>query len=302
VILTLGDSVTWGQGLLDTHKFDRLYAGQSLLPRLAHSGAIIGAETDSSNQKEYPELPVPYPSLWQQITAVTDWSDVDLVIVNGGINDVSLTRILNPWIAADHISDLTRQFCQGEMTKLLGRLASKLVKPGARIAVVGYYPILSGESNFENEKQPRILMEMNGVATSSAAIERTFDVTTLVPQIVTNCLAFWTASTVSLKAAVDKVNADLGVTKCSFVDTTFSETNALWAADPLLWELSATLDAEDEVTELRDRACDARYGDLAHIPEWGQWYQCDRASVGHPNVRGAARVAVALEDTLTALS
>lgn len=300
MILTFGDSVTWGQGLLDEHKFDRIYAGPLLLPRSAHSGAIIGASTDTSGQKEYPEIPVPYPSLWQQIAAVTDWTDVDVVVVNGGINDVSLTRILNPWIASDHISDLTKQFCQGEMTKLLGMLASKLVKPGARIALTGYYPILSGASSFENEKQPRLLMEMNGIATSSVVTAKTFDVATLVPQIVANCLMFWKTSTESLKAAADATNATLGHSMCFFVETRFTEANALWGSDALLWELSPTLDAEDEVTELRDRACDAVYGDLVHLPEWGHWYQCYRASVGHPNVRGAAKIAVALADALSA--
>lgn len=298
MILTLGDSVTWGQGLLDTHKFDRIFAGDELLPRIAHSGAIIGSSSDSSTQKEYPEVPVPYPSLWQQVAAVGNWTDVDVVIVNGGINDVSLTRILHPAMTPDHVSELTKQYCQEEMTRLLGNLVAKLVKPGARVAVVGYYPILSAQSTFENEKQPRMLMEMHGVATSSVAMEKTFDIETLVPGIVANCLAFWKTSTESLKAAVNATNSSPGQATCIFVDTGFTEVNALWAPDPLLWELSPLLEPEDEVTELRNRACDARYGDLVHLPQWGQWYQCCRASVGHPNVRGAAKIATQIANTI----
>ena len=83
MILTLGDSVTWGQGLLDAHKFDRLFASDRPLSRLAHSGAVVGSEIDTSTQKLHPEIPVPYPSNWQQLGSVIDWSEVEAVIING---------------------------------------------------------------------------------------------------------------------------------------------------------------------------------------------------------------------------
>ena len=293
MILTLGDSVTWGQGLDDEHKFDRIYASGNPLSRIAHSGAVIGSEKDTSTQKEYPEIPVPYPSVWQQVQSVADWSDVEVVILNGGINDVSLPRILNPWIRADQINQLTKQFCAAEMADLLGNLAQRL-NAGARILVVGYYPILSNSSNPGDEKQVRMLMEMHGVATSSVAMQTTLDIDTILPRIIENSLAFWKTSTESLTEAVDQTNHSSGRAVCAFVDPGFSETNALWAPDPLLWELSPELDAEDEVKILRDRACADSYGDLVHLPEWGQWFICCRASVGHPNVRGAAQIAAAL--------
>jgi hypothetical protein len=176
------------------------------------------------------------------------------------------------------------------MSALLGSLAPK-VKAGGRILVVGYYPILSKSSNPANEKQPRMLMEMHGVATSSVAMETTVDIETILPRIVENCLTFWTTSIQSLNDAVDKTNHALGQNTCSFVDPGFSETNALWAADPMLWELTPELDAEDEVKSLRDSVCQAAYGDLVHLPQWGQWLVCCRASVGHPNVSGASQIA-----------
>lgn len=57
MILTLGDSVTWGQGLLDEYKLDRVFAEGRPLTRLAHSAAILGSEKDTSNQREHPEVP-----------------------------------------------------------------------------------------------------------------------------------------------------------------------------------------------------------------------------------------------------
>lgn len=290
MILTLGDSVTWGQGLQDEHKFDRILASGKPLTRLAHSGAILGSKGDSSTQKEHPEIPVGYPSVWQQIALVDDWNDVDVVILNGGINDISLNRILNPWIPADQIAQLANQFCATEMERILSKLVS-LAMQGARLLIVGYYPILSSQSNPVDEKQPRMLMEMHGVATSSVAMNTTIDIESLVPRVVENCIAFWQASTQSLKSAVDAANAVVGHPMCLFVDSGLTEENALWADSPLLWELDAQLEADDEVKTLRDQECASCYGDLVHLPEWGQWYTCCRASVGHPNVAGAAKIA-----------
>jgi len=301
MILTLGDSVAWGQGLLDEHKFDRIYAAGRPLARIAHSGAILGAAGDNSTQHEYPEVPVAFPSVWQQMHSVSNWPDVDLVLINGGINDVSLTRILDPAIDPDVIAVLTQQYCGGAMTALLGELCSHLVKPAARAALVGYYPILSSASDFENERQPRKLMEMHRVPSTPPSSAISVDIARLVPGMVSNCLAFWHSSTESLKGAVGAVNRDLGREVCVYVDTGFTEANALWGPDCLLWELSPQLEAEDEadVKELRRRACDALYGDLVHLPEWGNWLLCCRASVGHPNIRGAARLASAIRQAVS---
>lgn len=289
MILTLGDSVTWGQGLLDEHKFDRIYAADKPLTRLAHSGAVIGSQGDSSAQKEHPEVPVGYPSVWQQIAAVSNWDDIDVVIVNGGINDVSLPRILNPWIAAEQIAQLTNQFCGTELGRVLCKLVS-LAKANARLLVVGYYPIFSSQSNPADEKQFRMLLEMHGVATSSVAANTTIDIGSLMPRVVENCLTFWKASTAALKSAVAAANEAGGHSVCTFVDIGFTEANSLWAADPLLWEITIDLEADDEVKTLRDQECRSCYGDLVHLPQWGEWYTCCRASVGHPNVGGAAKI------------
>jgi hypothetical protein len=248
---------------------------------------------------EYPEIPVAYPSVWQQVNGVADWTDVDLVILNGGINDVSLTRMLNPRISAEQIGQLTQQFCLGEMSKLLPVAAGKLVKAGARIAVLGYYPVMSpqsfGQKNARQAQQVRTLLEAHGVATSSAALGTSAGAEDLLPAIVANCMKFWDVSTTSLQAAVAQTNEQMGRDVCVFVAVPFTEVNALWAPEPRLWELSPFLDAEDEVKALRDRACEEKYGDLVHL---APWTVCDRASVGHPNVQGAADIAAALAAAL----
>jgi hypothetical protein len=159
--------------------------------------------------------------------------------------------------------------------------------------VLGYYPVLSPLTVFDDMKQAQVLMESHGVATASVALNTQPDVASLVPAIVSNCMAFWTTSTTSLQEAVKQTNAALGREVCVSVATGFTEVNALWAPEAQLWQLNAALDAEDEaeIKVLRDRACEALYGDLVHL---FTWIKCDRASVGHPDVSGAARIAATL--------
>jgi len=290
VILTFGDSVTWGQGLLEEHKFDAIFAAAKSIPltRAAHSGAVIGTRNDTSSEVESGEVPVPWPSVWQQVQAQRDWSQVEIALLNGGINDVGLTRILNPVTSTSQIAGLVNQFCGQNMEALLLALAAKLTAPGARIALLGYYPIFSSQSLGASDDQVRSLLELHGVSTTSFMSPATFGRPAFVPQVVTNCLAFWNRSNAAFRSAVAGANAALGRAVCSFVPGPFTEANALWAPDPLLWQLTPELTAEDEVSGSRGAVCQVLYGDVAHLP---QWIQCDRASVGHPNVAGSALIA-----------
>jgi lysophospholipase L1-like esterase len=300
MVLTIGDSVCWGQGLLDEHKFDRIlaerWAGNAAdrqsenagLQRQAHSGAILGKETDNSTESSYPEVPNSYPSVWQQLLTVESWADVNLLLVNGGLNDVSLDRILDPWVKPAQIEQWTQQYCQTEMTRLLTAAAGKVVKPGARILVLGYYPFLSPATKFNDAKHAQALMEEHGVATGPGGVGKADDPLSLVPAIIDNCMTFWRVAERSFQSAAEAANTVAGREVCTFVAPGLTEANALWAPQSLLWGLTAELDAEDEVKALRDRACSAAYGDVVHLLTW---IRCDHASVGHPNVAGAAKIA-----------
>jgi len=121
MIFTIGDSLSWGQGLIEQHKFDVIFARSKAtqLKRGAHSAATIGTRTDSSAEIETGEIPIASPSLWQQVLAQGDWSQFELVLVNGGINDVSLTRILSPWTRIAQLEQWIDQFCNQAMQGLL---------------------------------------------------------------------------------------------------------------------------------------------------------------------------------------
>src|ERR1700719_3958067 len=95
VMLVLGDSVTWGQGLNDYNKFYRLVFDQVSMkhPRLqpvmlAHSGAAIG-KGDTSTWRSLPgEVPSSGPTILHQCDQYDDPSSVRVILMNGGINDV----------------------------------------------------------------------------------------------------------------------------------------------------------------------------------------------------------------------
>jgi len=92
-IVTFGDSIPWGQGLLEDEKYDSLIK-QALLPshpegitieRLAHSDAVIGA-FGATGTSESGEVPGSRPSIIEQCDAfVNDPETVDLVLLDGGI-------------------------------------------------------------------------------------------------------------------------------------------------------------------------------------------------------------------------
>ncbi|HEY6412924.1 MAG TPA: hypothetical protein VIX42_04515, partial [Edaphobacter sp.] len=194
--------------------------------RIAHSGAVIGSSGDSSTESVDGEVPIASPSDWQQVLEPRDWSQVDIVLLNGGINDVGLSRILSPWTNPNQLEQWVDQFCHQSMQQLLESTAPKLTKPGARIAVLGYYPILSGQSGFPSDDHFRMLLELHGVATSSVALKSALSTKDTAPSVVANCLSFWKNSDVMLQAAVDGANATLGSNVCVFVKLPFTEANA----------------------------------------------------------------------------
>lgn len=164
-IVTLGDSIMWGQGLPENNKFRNIvaqwiqkqYFGVRTaiqIPTHAHSGAHITVDPGQDTQTGLPgEIPSHWPSVTMQVDlTVADLprfgataDQVDLVLLDGGINDVDISNILNP---AKHINDLHNLVVSNCVLRMQG-LLTKVRKafPNAAIIVIGYYPIASGESD-----------------------------------------------------------------------------------------------------------------------------------------------------------
>jgi lysophospholipase L1-like esterase len=175
-MLVLGDSVMWGQGLEDEHKFSYKIREWICAQRNggscqnkddvqihveAHSGAVIAQPSGDESKKEeerftridapvkYPgEVNHKYPSVWGQVDLARRYyeansippSEVDLIFVNGGINDMGAPKILLPFFGGS-VTDFARKYCEADMKLLLEKVASTF--PNARIVVPGYFPLVS---------------------------------------------------------------------------------------------------------------------------------------------------------------
>src|SRR5262249_30057748 len=78
---------------------------------------------------------------------------VDLVLVDGGINDMGALNIVNLFYRKKNLTHEAEEHCKEKMAgKLLPAIASEY--PNARIIVTGYFPLISSDSD------PRRIWEM----------------------------------------------------------------------------------------------------------------------------------------------
>jgi lysophospholipase L1-like esterase len=294
-IVAIGDSIVWGQGLLPSEKFVTLvqqallptHAGGVTVESSAHSGAVIGA-FGVSGTPEVGEVPASRLSIIEQCDGFTNSPDtVDLVILDGGINDVGVANILNPFALIPPLPARVARSCHDGMLVLLRKVAAKFSKPTCRILVTGYYPILSALSDPLGVMK---LLSLYGIAVPSF-INRDRDI---IDPVLARCEAFFNQSTQGLQRAV----ADTGDARVRFIPTGFTDANAVFVrGTSLLWglDLDDNLGPQDPVAAVRHPLCDiAHPGPLEILHR----EQCYRASAGHPNVDGAIQFA---RQILTAL-
>ncbi|MGH9969871.1 MAG: SGNH/GDSL hydrolase family protein [Pyrinomonadaceae bacterium] len=157
-ILVLGDSVMWGQGLKTEQKFYTLtqrWLEGALKGRLvnmtrvkAHSGASILPE-DGDRGSCHPEVNFYSPTINSQLdeavreyrAANTDLSSIDLILINGGINDVGAFNLIQPFISKKMIAEKANNYCYVAMKSLLRKAATTFCN--ARVVVTGYFPLIS---------------------------------------------------------------------------------------------------------------------------------------------------------------
>jgi lysophospholipase L1-like esterase len=360
-MLVLGDSVMWGQGLADEHKFSYLVRQWICEQRNnrscpdkedvqihveAHSGAVI-AKPEKDNQKKEEDrftrtvAPVryagevnnEYPTVWGQVDLARRYysdnsiplEDVDLILVNGGINDMGAPRILAPKVLgflAGNINDFAKKYCEDDMKLLLDKVANTF--PNARIVVPGYFPLVSINTpeNFLMETIGYLFLGKKEKANDEGAIED--DPSTLPTDgdaahtpskslvHMANRSRDWTvASNAALAAAVKSFNssrAALPVTgnnsaspppdasaRALFVPVLFTDDNAYAAKSALLWKLVRK--SPDGVLECPDTnrlknliandELQTKRGCMCAEAGKKNDMICLRGGAFHPNVQGA---------------
>lgn len=302
VFLVVGDSIAWGQGLEEQEKCHFLVE-QEVRRRnggigvyktvLAHSGAILGlTPPDDEPLPPLPgEVPSSYPTIPRQVASfASDPEEVDLVLVDGGINDVSVVQILDPLTSTTTLAQQTQTHCHDDMLFLLkslvvGDAGASPRFPNARVIVTGYYQIISGQSDTRLLDALLIAIGLDlggipGAVVGAAIAEET------VATIVANAAAFATEANAQLKQAVADANALLGAAgpRVFFADPGFGPENAALAPNALVFGINPDLSPQDPVAASRAPACSAA-GSRTVFEE------CTHASAGHPNPAGAQRYA-----------
>jgi hypothetical protein len=307
-VAVVGDSVVWGNGLLEDNKFttrvirevERRFGVRVVMQRFAHTGASIlpGRFVSECEYGCFGEVPIAYTPILRQLEQVQRPDLVELVLLDGCINDVGIDVIVDPLSDDALIPDLTRLYCHDAMRTLLQAARARF--PQAWIVVTGYYPVISESSDlFGYEEfvrtQPRraanpprdFPANPDQLAADRAESTR-------------QSLEFEREAHRNLREAVAETLAETPEPPIVFVDPQFGPDNTVFAPDAMLWSLRRNvrlLDRfkslltpplsffpEDQTLDRRIRLCPSRQAIQSLLI-------CLYASVGHPNVAGASRYA-----------
>lgn len=297
-MVILGDSVAWGNGLPETAKMSTLVSevieretGRLVIrQRYAHSGAkIVPSEGDGICLLNcVGEVPTISTSITVQADLIERPEMMDLILMDGCINDVGVENIINPLNLAVALEERTRIFCETEMTTLLRKVRG--LAPQATIVVTGYFQIVGPESD------PLAMQQWM----TSQGMTPDDDEEHLIEKLVRNSLAFADTAHAGLTTAVATVNAEHpGVPAAWFADPQFGAENAVFTSQRWLWslgtqslllsglDLGLELFPEDPQEFLRVAAC-------FHPDVLGGLLFCLYASVGHPNLTGERAYANAI--------
>lgn len=300
-ILAIGDSVMWGQGLQEQQKIPYQVAdaiqqdsgGMHVYTTvLAHSGAIIGAHDTGIDPAIDGEVPTDRPTVSQQAAAAADEAATyDLVLVNGGINDVGVFTIVNPLTSTDDLRDAVRRAFETDLAALLERVLDTY--PNAEVVVTGYYPILSTDSDLS---LVRLLLLALGVpADVLLALPGATDIVsdTAIDRVLGNAATFADESRSRAEGAIAAVSETRPTRRIVLADPRYGSANAALASDPLLFGINADGSPQDNpaVSGPRAAACDL-------FADRTTGFTCPRASAGHPNPRGARRFVSAILEAL----
>lgn len=330
-LLVLGDSIAWGQGLRDEHKawylvktwLEANHGTQVSQTVLAHSGAVIGTAGEPGGNDGPPldgEVNRGVPSINDQIeTALRAYANpakVDLVMVDGCINDLDARRLLNADNTPQAIRELARQKCGPPVAALLTRIAGSF--PNAHVIVTGYYPILS--EGTARDIFMRAMMKRLYTGTAPMNDKQ------LRARLVEISREWYEGSNQMLAGAAAKVDAQLAARgsrqRALFAEVNFLPEHSFAASQSRLWGFDAswirkllviltlgrvTLKTNDEQRNQRGSSCKNTFKAAAGETKQQKKARetrimlCRVAAVGHPNRRGAQMYADAINNQLKLL-
>lgn len=298
-MIIIGDSVIWGQGLLESNKTYSLVADflraegtdlNLIINNLAHSGAIMGSEAQRTERNnKYGEVPYDFPTIFGQLDISKEnlEASTDLIILNGGINDVGFTSIIDP------VSDLSEESLRRETRRNCGEKMKQLLKethvayPNAQIIVTGYYNMISIQSN------PLLYLALLSLFSALPPVVSELALPVLYGLTLKRSRVFFDISQLSLEKAVREVNPEINK-QAIFIQGDWGDEHSIFAPKSRLFgfsfdlgkfdvkeanPLNVILEDDASVARARLSACMAEQSDL----------KCPIACIGHPNIKGASR-------------
>ncbi len=325
-LLVVGDSLIFGQGLLEkdkiyTHVAEWLRSsGRNVnLKMKAHSGSTLKfhaneaeAYRKAGREETYyykPEVNVSFPSTWKQIEVASDEyraagkSGADLILLSGCITDITVAKVLDPKGDDDLLKRQAKQYCYDDMLDLLNHAAR--LHPQATVAVVGYFPMISPKSNgkrlFNGWLEARgtnrfFKWIMNNPITRKLIFQKIGD------RAITRSRIWFEESNKHLRAAVDDLNRQVGRSRAVFVRSPLTEDNSVEAPNTMLFRMLKNGIPEDPMFLEREADCNKALTELKRLT--GLEYPirfCEVAGVGHPNPQGARKYAEAIIAELPAV-
>jgi hypothetical protein len=308
-IAVFGDSVAWGQGLTEPSKFTNLLAdrmdrqfggsiGVYALDRLAHSGAVIlpasgvlDAIPPTTPVGPIGEVPASTPSVSAQVAAWTatpalaaEAAQIDLVVLDGGANDVTIEAILDPRPTASDsaLVSATRRACRGVMAGLLNTVRGTFAG-ASRIIVTGYYPIVSADTDLD------LLFGLvgglgllTGVITGGVPGVPVFGWGPLGSLLFRQWLVGHLTARSNLFAstantALAETIAGTGDPRITLAVPAFGPRNAIFAPESFLFDVGIGLGGLVPIDPVA----------ASRVPLCGGTLACEIASIGHPNPAGA---------------
>ncbi|PYS58489.1 MAG: hypothetical protein DMF74_23705 [Acidobacteria bacterium] len=333
-LLVLGDSILWGQGLKEEHKawhqvesWLEQTTGREVRAKIeAHSGAVIGSaesSTDSSTVWIDGEINRAVPTVNEQINyAVRSYSDrsqVDLVLVDGCINDIDARRLLNASNTPAGIRELAQAKCGTPVEALLEKIASSF--PNAHVIMTGYYPIVSEKTSndlFMRALNRRLYTPAPGAPHRSDKELRR--------QLIEISKEWYQSSNQKLADAARAVDARLSAggsrKRILFAKVEFLPDYAFGSHGSRLWGFDASplrkllvilafgrvsIRTNDETRRQRSESCqqvfkrpEGETKDQKRARDW-RLMLCKLAALGHPNRKGSAMYVEAITNQLKLL-
>jgi hypothetical protein len=264
----IGDSIQWGVGLKEENKICSLVKHALNLScdisvdvqNFAQTGALI--ESPDNWEKDLrrawrSETPQSEPNILNQIDFVHDPTTIDILLLNGGINDMDVGGYKNLWaVMAIYGSEegqlkRIRQSCVEVFTGKLEKLFRKVFTafPNALKIYTGYYPIISMKSHatFLEHYYAVHGWELRDLTTEDEFNElaREFNdyvmgrrdpgkvvFTNIRPRVARNCMEFYLSSSALAQETAQRINQEYEASPnkaIHVVTPQFSEEEAAFA-------------------------------------------------------------------------